>query len=87
MKIDRLPTMGKANNLANLNHLIKIVVQKSKLFNLKIMLRNLQRGGVYSAINVGGLVGGISLGISLLTVGFQAVKAAIENPVKSIKSE
>jgi len=29
----------------------------------------------------------ISLGIALLTVGFQAFKAATENPVKAIKSE
>jgi len=33
------------------------------------------------------VVGGISLGIALLTVGFQAYKAATENPVKAIKSE
>ena len=33
------------------------------------------------------VVGCLSLGIALLTVGFQAVKAATENPVKAIKSE
>ncbi len=33
------------------------------------------------------VVGIISLGIALLTVGFQAVKAAMANPVKAIKSE
>ena len=33
------------------------------------------------------LVGIMSLGIALLTVGFQAVKAATTNPVKSIKNE
>ena len=33
------------------------------------------------------VVGCISLGIALLTVGFQAVKAAMANPVKSIKVE
>ena len=32
------------------------------------------------------VVGIISLGIALLTVGFQAVKAAMENPVKSISN-
>ncbi|MDR2145182.1 MAG: FtsX-like permease family protein, partial [Tannerella sp.] len=32
------------------------------------------------------VVGGISLGIALLTVGFQAVKAATANPVKAISS-
>ena len=33
------------------------------------------------------VVGGMSLGITLLTVGFQAIKAAMENPVNAIKSE
>jgi ABC-type antimicrobial peptide transport system permease subunit len=33
------------------------------------------------------VVGCLSLGIALLTVGFQAIKAATANPVKSIKSE
>jgi ABC-type antimicrobial peptide transport system permease subunit len=33
------------------------------------------------------VVGCMSLGIALLTVGFQAFKAAIANPVKAIKSE
>jgi ABC-type antimicrobial peptide transport system permease subunit len=33
------------------------------------------------------VVGCLSVGIALLTVGFQAVKAATENPVKAIKSE
>jgi len=33
------------------------------------------------------VVGGISLIIALLTVDFQAIKAATENPVKAIKSE
>jgi len=33
------------------------------------------------------IVGGISLGIALLTVGFQALRSATENPVKAIKSE
>ena len=33
------------------------------------------------------VVGGISLCIALLTVGFQAIRAATENPVKAIKSE
>jgi len=33
------------------------------------------------------LVGGMSLGIALLTVGFQALKVATANPVKVIKSE
>ncbi|MDR2144982.1 MAG: ABC transporter permease [Tannerella sp.] len=33
------------------------------------------------------VVGGISVGIALLTVGFQAILAATANPVKSIKTE
>ena len=33
------------------------------------------------------IVGCMSLGIALLTVGFQAIKAATENPVKAIKME
>jgi ABC-type antimicrobial peptide transport system permease subunit len=36
-------------------------------FNLKIMLRNLQRGGIYSAINVGGLAIGMAAAILILT--------------------
>ena len=32
------------------------------------------------------VVGGISLGIALLTVGFQALRSATENPVKAISS-
>jgi putative ABC transport system permease protein len=33
------------------------------------------------------VVGGMSLGIALLTVGFQAIRAATANPVKAIKAE
>src|SRR6202012_5782545 len=33
------------------------------------------------------LAGGIALGIALVTVSFQAVKAALANPVKSLRSE
>jgi len=33
------------------------------------------------------VVGCMSLFIALATVGFQAIKAAMENPVKAIKSE
>jgi putative ABC transport system permease protein len=29
----------------------------------------------------------IAVGIALLTIGFQAIKAAIANPVKSLRSE
>jgi putative ABC transport system permease protein len=33
------------------------------------------------------LAGGIAVLIALLTVGFQSVKAALTNPVKSLRSE
>lgn len=33
------------------------------------------------------LAGGFSLLITLLTVSYQAIKAAIENPVKSLRTE
>jgi len=33
------------------------------------------------------LAGGITLLIAMLTVSFQAIKAAIANPVKSIRTE
>ena len=35
-------------------------------FHLKIMLRNLQRGGVYSVINIGGLAIGMAAAILIL---------------------
>jgi len=35
-------------------------------FHLKIMLRNLQRGGIYSVINVGGLAIGMAAAILIL---------------------
>jgi hypothetical protein len=36
------------------------------MFQLKIMLRNLQRGGIYSAINIGGLAIGMAAAILIL---------------------
>jgi len=37
------------------------------MFNLKIMLRNLRRGGIYSAINIGGLAIGMAASALLLS--------------------
>ncbi|MDR0796647.1 MAG: ABC transporter permease, partial [Tannerella sp.] len=36
------------------------------MFHLKIILRNLQRGGIYSAINIGGLAIGMAAAILIL---------------------
>jgi len=36
------------------------------MFNFKIMLRNLRRGGIYSAINIGGLAIGMAAAILIL---------------------
>jgi putative ABC transport system permease protein len=33
------------------------------------------------------LAGAVALGIALLTVSFQAIRAALANPVKSLRSE
>jgi putative ABC transport system permease protein len=33
------------------------------------------------------LAGGLSLSIALLTISYQAIKAAVMNPVESLKSE
>ena len=38
----------------------------SIFFHLKIMLRNLQRGGIYSVINIGGLAIGMAAAILIL---------------------
>ena len=70
---------------------------------LKIAWRNLVRNKAFSAINIGGLsdytyrtelswwifvVAGLgALLITLLTVSFQSIKAALMNPVKSLRSE
>ena len=42
---------------------IKNLKMNTILFHLKIMLRNLQRGGIYSVINVGGLAIGMAAAI------------------------
>lgn len=87
---------------------------------LKLFVRNIRRGGIYSVINVGGpvvgmtaaglillwvfhhlsydrfhakdkhlfaAVGGLIIGIALMVVCFQVIKAATANPVKAIKNE
>jgi hypothetical protein len=40
--------------------------KKNVMYHLKIMLRNLQRGGIYSAINIGGLAIGMAAAILIL---------------------
>ena len=59
---------------------------------LKVAFRNLQRQKVLSyRIDVGYLVfviaGLLTLSIALVTVSFQAIKAGISNPVKSLRTE
>ena len=49
----------------------------------RIAFRNLTRNKFAGAINIGGL----AIGITILTVSFQAVRAAIANPVDSLRTE
>ena len=42
------------------------VLKKKNMYNIKIILRNLQRGGLYSAINIGGLAIGMAAAILIL---------------------
>lgn len=50
---------------------------------LKIAWRNLVNTKFYSALNIIGL----TVIIAFATVSFQAIKAALTNPVKSLRSE
>jgi NAD(P)-dependent dehydrogenase (short-subunit alcohol dehydrogenase family) len=67
---------------------------------LKVAIRNLRRNRGFSIINISGLAIGmasaigvfvvsgiIGLSIALLTVSYQAVRAAVANPVKSLRTE
>ena len=59
----------------------------------KIAIRNISKNKVFAFINVLGLAIGISeagamaLVIAICTISFQAIKAAIANPVSSLRSE
>lgn len=52
--------------------------------HLKTAWRNLVKNKFYSAINIAGI---IALLIAILTISFQSVKAALTNPVKTLRSE
>ena len=56
----------------------------------KTASRNLARNKVYSFINIAeffATAGIIALLIALITVSFQAIKAAVANPVKNLRTE
>ncbi len=52
-----------------------------------LALRTLRKNRVYAAINIFGLAGSAAISVAFLTVSFQSVKAALANPVKSLRSE
>ncbi|WPV02274.1 hypothetical protein SNE26_10850 [Mucilaginibacter sp. cycad4] len=54
---------------------------------LKTAWRNLVNRKFYSALNIVGLAIGAAVIIAFVTISFQAVKAALANPVKSLRSE
>jgi hypothetical protein len=53
----------------------------------KIALRNLSRNKIYSAINIAGVSLGLACAIAFITIGYQALRAALMNPVKSLRTE
>ncbi|MEP7108289.1 MAG: hypothetical protein ABI760_09900 [Ferruginibacter sp.] len=54
----------------------------------KIAWRNLVKTRVASIINIGGLAVGMAVAmlITLLTISYQSIKAALMNPVKSLRT-
>jgi len=58
---------------------------------LKVALRNLWKNKAFSFINISWwvfLIAGLTtMTIALVTIGLQAIKAAIANPVKSLRAE
>lgn len=62
--------------------------ERNKILNnyLKIAFRSLVRSKVYSAIHF--LQSALTIiAITLITVGFQSIRAALINPVNSLKRE
>lgn len=55
----------------------------------KTTIRSLWKNKGYSFLNIFGLAIGITCAglIALITVSFQAIKAAVANPVESLRSE
>jgi hypothetical protein len=54
---------------------------------IKITWRHLWKNKTFSAINITGLSLGIACASALATVSYQAIKAALLNPVVSLKQE
>ena len=50
----------------------------------KTTFQNLLKNKTYDSLNVFGL---IAIGIALFTIGFQAIKAALINPMRSLRTE
>lgn len=55
---------------------------------LLVSLRAFRKASVYSLLNITGLALGIACAtLTLFTVSFQAIRAALLNPVKTLRSE
>jgi hypothetical protein len=54
---------------------------------LEIAFRTIAKQKVYTLVNIFVLAGVLALIIALLTVSYQAIKAALANPVNALKYE